>query len=208
MSSPSLATDAWVLFKKPPAEKFQTFVVFSSEHGHLTVLNRLSRKAGSTQPVIDLFDEVSLQLENRGQGPSWFVRETRLLTRLSGIGREFESLRHASAFATLVCRNPVAEDSRTKLYALLRTSFSAFASNASPEIVYFKSVYCFARDEGYAIKQQWLPSLPPSLREPAEKLLKRPLAELPAHAAGIPELPELQQRMEEFLRGHTDVLVD
>lgn len=208
MSTPSLATDAWVLFKKPPAETFQTFVVFSAEQGHLTVLKRVSRKSAATQPAIDLFDEVSLQLENRNQGPSWFVREVRLLTRYAAIGRSYDSLRLASAFAALVCRNQVAHDSRAKLYALLRTSFAAFATAASPDIVFFKSLYCFARDEGYPLKQQWLPSLPQAVREHAVSLLKFFLADLAADAGNHPALPELQGRLNNFLRDHTEVLVD
>lgn len=208
MSTPSLATDAWVLFKKPPAETFQTFVVFSAEQGHLTVLKRISRKSAAMQPAIDLFDEVSLQLENRNQGPSWFVREVRLLTRFAAIGRSYDSLRLASAFAALVCRNQVAQDSRAKLYALLRTSLAAFASASPPDVVYFKSLYCFARDEGYPLKQQWLPSLPQALLEHAVLLLKSPLADLPADAGNHPYLLELQGRLNDFLRGHTDVLVD
>ncbi|MBP7143467.1 MAG: hypothetical protein KBA71_16295 [Opitutaceae bacterium] len=208
MSTPSLATEAWVLFKKPPAETFQTFVVFSAEHGHLTVLKRLSRKSAGTQPAIDLFDEVSLLLENRNQGPSWFVREVRLLTRFAAIGRNYDALRLASAFATLVCRNQVGHDSRAKLYALLRTSLAAFASAAPPGVVYFKSVYCFVRDEGYPIKQQWLPSLPQALHDQAVALLKSTLADLPGNAGNHPDLLELQDRLNDFLRGHTDVLVD
>ncbi|MBP8255714.1 MAG: hypothetical protein KAX37_00220 [Opitutaceae bacterium] len=208
MSSPSLATDAWVLYKKPPAETFQTFVVFSAEQGHLTILKRISRKPAPTQPAIDLFDEASLLLENRDQGPSWFIREVRLLTRFAAIGRTYDSLRLASAFAALVCRNQVGHDSRTKLYALLRTSLAAFAGEAPPEVVYFKSIYCFARDEGYPMKQQWLPSLPQPLLDHAISLLKSPLAALPEDAGNHPNLVELQDRLNNFLRGHTDVLVD
>lgn len=208
MPNPSLATEGWVLFKKPPAETFQTFVVFSAEHGNLTVLKRMARTAGgSNQPAMDLFDEVELQIESRNQGQTWFVHELRLITRFGEIGRSYDSLRLASDFAALVCRNHVGQDSRARLYTLLRTSFSAFATAAHPEVVYFKSLYCFARDEGYPLKQQWLPTLPKALREQAEFLLRSPLAGLPADSGKDPQLALLQSRLEDYLRGHTDVLV-
>lgn len=207
MPNPSQETDGWVLLKKPPAETFQTYVVFSAEHGNLTVLKRVPRTASSLQPAMDLFDEVSLQLESRNQGRTWFVQELRVLTRFERIGRSYESLQLASDFAALVCRNHVSQDSRAQLHSLLRTSFSAFATDAPPEVVYFKSLYCFARDEGYPLKQQWMPTLPGALRGYAESLLRSPLAALPAGSGRNPDLALLQDRLEDYLRGHTDILV-
>jgi hypothetical protein len=52
------------------------------------------------------FDEAFLSLESSNQGRTWFVREARILCRSAGIGRSYEALRAASAFAALIARNP------------------------------------------------------------------------------------------------------
>jgi hypothetical protein len=200
----SLQTDAFVLLKRPPADNFQSFNVFSPEHGPLLVFQRLAKKTGSTIVALDLFDEISLLLESSNQGRTWFIKEARLIQRHDAIGRSYDALRLASALATLISRNHVDEDSRAAVAELLRSAFAAFGSTPRPDIVYFKSLYRFARDEGYPMKQQWFPTLPPADRREVAILLNRPLAEQTASAAVV---VRLQRRLEEYLRGHTEILV-
>jgi hypothetical protein len=209
-----LQTDGFVLLKRPPSDAFQGFNLFSAEHGALLVHQRLpkpsSRRPGAsakaaTTVALDLFDEVSLRLESSNQGQTWFVQEAQLLTRHADIGRGYDTLRHASALAALVARNPVHEDSREQVAALLRQAFASFAAGARPDLVWFKSLYCFARDEGYPVKQQWFPMLAVADREAVATLLNRPLAEQTATTAVV---AQLQQRLEDYLRGHTEILLD
>ena len=203
-----LQTDAFILLKRPPTDAYQSFAVFSPEHGAHTVLQRLSKKSATTSVALDLFDEVSLQLESSNQGRTWFVKEARLAKRHPALGRSYETLRHASALAALIARNPVHEDSRTAVAALLRGALAAFADGAHPDLVFFKSLYRFARDEGYPVKQQWLPSLPKDLRTEAERLLRTPLAELEKSKIENPKSKILERRLEDYLRGHTEILLD
>ena len=205
MPAESLQTDAFVLFKRPPADSFQSFNVFSPEHGPLLVFQRLARKSGSTIVPLDLFDEASLLLESSNQGRTWFINEARLIQRHDAIGRSYDALRLASALATLVSRNHVDEDSRAAVAGLLRTAFLAFGSAVRPDIVYFKSLYRFARDEGYPMKQQWFPTLPAADRREVATLLNRPLADQTAPTAVV---VRLQRRLEEYLRGHTEIIID
>jgi len=185
-----------------------SFAVFSAEHGALTVLQRLPKKSSATNVALDLFDEATLLLESSNQGRTWFVKEVRLVTRHTDLGRGYETLRHASALAALIARNPVHEDSRVAVAALLRAALAAFAAGARPDLVFFKSLYRFARDEGYAVKQQWLPTLPRDLRSEAERLLHTPLADLERSKIEHPKSPMLQRRLEDYLRGHTEILLD
>ena len=39
-----LQTEAFILLKRPPADSFQTFTLFSAEHGSLLALQRLPKK--------------------------------------------------------------------------------------------------------------------------------------------------------------------
>jgi hypothetical protein len=201
----SLATDAFVLVKRPPADAFQTFTLFSADHGALLALQRIPKKSAATATPLDLFDEVSLLLESSNQGRTWFIKEARLITRHAEMGRSYDALIRASSLAALIARNPVHEESREAVAALLRKAFAAFAAGERPDVIYFKSLYRFARDEGYPLKEQWFPTLPSADREAVALLLNRPLAEQNATPANV---TRLQRRLEEYLKGHTEVLLD
>ena len=205
MPAQSLQTDAFILLKRPATDVFQTLNAFSAEHGALLILQRVPKKSAPTSVALDLFDEVSLLLESSNQGQTWFVKEARLITRHADIGRSYDSLRLASALASLIARNPVDADSRVAVAELLRGACAAFASDPRPDIVYFKSLYRFARDEGYPMKQQWFPTLPDTDREEVVTLLNRPLGEQTAPTTLV---ARLQRRLEDYLRGHTEVLLD
>jgi hypothetical protein len=205
MSGPSLTTDAFVLLKRPPADNFQALTAFSAQEGSLLVLQRLPKKSASNLTALDLFDEASLILDSSNQGQAWFIKETRLLNRPVGIARNYDALRLASALASVVSRNNVPEESRQRVYMLLRQSFDAFATSNRPDIVYLKSVYLFSRDEGYPLKQEWFPTLPASDRACLAELLKQPLA---TQTAPVATVDRLQRRLEEYLRGRTEILLD
>jgi recombinational DNA repair protein (RecF pathway) len=201
-----LQTDAFVLLKRPPSDSFQSFTVFSSTHGSLLVLQRVPKKASSNaSPPLDLFDEAGLDLESSNQGQTWFVKEARLITRHADLGRSYETLRLASALAALAARNSVPEESRTEVSTLLRQALASFASGARPDLVWFKSLYRFARDEGYPVKEEWFPSLPTADRESVATLLNRPLSE---QTANVETVTRLTLRFEHYLRGHTEILLD
>lgn len=200
-----LQTDAFVLLKRPPSDTFQTLTVFSAQHGALLVMQRIAKKKSAATTPLDLFDEASLQLESSNQGHTWFVKESRLVTRHAQLGRSYDTLRLASALAALVARNTVAEESRAAVAALLRQAFASFASGARPDFVWFKSLYRFARDEGHPIKEQWFPTLPAADRTAVATLLNQPLA---AQTATPEIVTRLTRRLEEYLRGHTEILFD
>jgi hypothetical protein len=205
MPAQALATDGFVLLKRPPTEAFQSFTVFSAEHGTLFALQRVTKKSATASIPLDLFDEVSLLLESSNQGRTWFVKETRMIQRHPGIGRSYDVLVRASAVTALIARNTVPDESRGAVAELLRGALAAFATGVRPDIVQFKSLYRFARDEGYPLKQQWFPTLPAADRRDVATLLNRPLAEQSTPDAAV---ARLQRRLEEYLRGHTEILLE
>lgn len=205
MPGRQLQTEAFVLLKRPPTDSFQTFSLFSAEHGTLLALQRLPKKNAANHLALDLFDEVALSLETSNQGSTWFMKEVRLLARPTGIGRSYSTLMLASSFTALIARNPVHEDSRTAVAGLLRTALAAFAQSPRADIVFFKSLYCFARDEGYPVKQQWFPSLASAEQALAVELLNRPLA---AQTAAPESTARLTRQLETYLRNDTEILFD
>jgi recombinational DNA repair protein (RecF pathway) len=203
MPGQPLTTDAVVLLKRPPADTFQSLTIFSPTHGTLLALQRLPKKSATNAVTLDLFDEVALFLETANQGQTWFIKEPRLLTRHAGLGRDYETLRHASALATFIARNPVPEESRERVYQLLRDALAAFATSPRPDIVYFKSLYRLARDEGHPVKQQWFPTLSATDRPVVAELLNQPVA---AQTTDTATVTRLQKRLEDYLREHTEIL--
>ena len=189
--------------KRPPAESFQTLTIFSAANGAGLALQRISKK--STSATLDLFDEASLLLETPAHGSASFIKEVRVQTRLTEIGKSYENLRLASVFASLVARNPVAEESRASVYELVGQSFRAFARADRPDIVYLKSVYRFCRDEGYPLKQAWAPALPSDDRAALAAILNQPVNE---QAAEVKLVARLTRRLEDYLRGNTEILLD
>ncbi len=200
-----LHTEGFVLLKRPPAERFQTFTVLSAEHGLLVCLRRLTTRTASPVAALDLFDEAGLFLESSNQGRTWFIREARVLARPETIARNYEALRLASVFTALLARNPVAEEGRAGVCDLLRQTLRAFATTARPDIAYLKALYCFARDEGYPVKQEWWHGLPARDRPVAAELLNQPLA---AQTAGLPTVARLTSLLETYLREHTEILLE
>jgi hypothetical protein len=199
---PSLTTDAFVLRPWPPTDSFQTFSVFTPARGPLRILQRIPKKNTSTHLALDLFDEVTLLLEGNPAGDAWFVKEVRLLNRHAGIGRRYDALQHASALAILVNRNPGPEESHPPIYQLLRTAFEAFAKTDRPDIVYLKSLYCFARDEGHPLKQHWFPALPAADRSLAMTLINQPLV---GQTIAPADVARLSVALKHYLRQHTEI---
>ncbi len=204
MASPAHTFDAWILGKRLPSDSFQTLTLFSAPNGTSYALQRLSRKSTPVD-ALDLFDEATLLVEEPVGGQTSFIKEARLLTRHIGLGKSYDALRAASSFATLVARNPVGEESRGNVYDLLRQAFAAFASSDRPDIVYLKSLYRFCRDEGYPLKQAWIPELPPADRSAIASLLNQPLAEQSLDANSV---ARLRRKLEDYLRGETEILLE
>jgi len=200
----TLTLEAFVIEKRPLAEAFQPFVLFSAEHGNLLAFQRVSSRASPRHAFPDLFDEVSAALETSNQGRTWFFREVRIVRRREAIGRSYDTLRFACALASVISRNPVDEASRAGVARLLRTALDAFGESGRPDIVYLKSLYVFARDEGYPVRQEWLPSLAKGDRDAASGLLGLPLGKQGADAAAV---ARLTRSLEGYLASSTDIIM-
>lgn len=204
MARPSLQTEAFILTRDSPKEAFQPSTAFCAENGSLRVLQRLPRKPNPNHLPLDLFDRVGLILEG-GNAGTWFVKEVRLLERFAGIGAHYRRLQHASYFTALIARNTVHEESRATVYQLLQTALTTFSTTDRPDVVGFKSMYCFARDEGYPLREHWFATLLRDDRSIVAELLNLATAEQTASTASV---ARLHQKLEDYLRGHTDILVD
>lgn len=204
MPGQTLTTEAFVIEKRPPADAFQTFGLFSADYGNLLAIQRVPKRTSSAHVSPDLFDTVSAILESSNQGRTWFVREIRIVARRAAIGRSYDALRFASALVAVISRNPVHEESRPNVEQLLRTALDAFGEAERPDIVHLKGLYLFARDEGYPVKQDWLPSLPAADRAIATAVLNRRLSEQDSTAADV---ARLRRSLEDYLGSRTEIAI-
>ena len=205
MAGLSLQTDAVVIDKRPASDSFQTFRVLSPEDGLLRVLQRIPSRKSASFVALDLFDTASLLLESSNQGQTWFVKEARVVTRRTAIGHHYESLLCASQLCSLAMQNPVHGESWSPMAFLLTSAFDAFESSRTPEIILFKALYRFARDEGYPVKQEWLPLLRGDDAAVAEDILAKPAAESVGRGA---EATRLLAALKDYLRGHTELSIE
>jgi hypothetical protein len=208
-----LQVTAFVLSKQPSgSDAFEQLTAFSPEHGVLHCLARMIKSArpasarrNSAAPSegrLDLFDETELWLESSNQGRTWFIKEHRLIQRHDGIGRSYDALRVAAALGALLARNPVPDESREDVAALLRTTFTALAAGGRPDIVWLKALYCLLRDEGYPVKQQWWPQLAGIDRDNAAQLLNQPLA---AQTTDAEAVAQVTRSLENWVRAETEI---
>ena len=204
MPGQQLQVTAFVLGRAPSgSDAFEQVTVFSPDQGVLPCLRRHARKAASVAAIpLDLFDEAELWLESSNQGRTWFIKEHRHLTRHPGIGGSYAALRAGAALAALLTRNPVPDDSREAVAALLRQSLAALGAGGRPDIVWFKALFCLLRDEGHPVKQQWWTQLPAAERDDAAKLLNEPVS---GQTLAPDAVSRLTQRLEAWVHAETDI---
>lgn len=206
MAGPTLQTAAFILGREPSgADSFERLAAFSPTEGLLHCLRRHSGKAGGHTTPLDLFDEAELWLESSNQGRTWFIKEHRHITRHPGIGRSYAALQAAASLARLLQRNPVSHESRPPVAALLRQSFGALDHGARPDLVWFKTLFCFLRDEGYPVKQHWWQQLDPADRILSTQLLNHPIADQNPDAVTVRRLTGL---LAHWVASDTELRVD
>ena len=202
MPGQQLQTTAFILSKQlSGSDSFEQLTAFSGEHGVLHCLRRVAPSKTAATPL-DLYDEAELWLESSNQGRTWFVKEHRFLQRHDGIGRSYDTLRAAASLTALVSRNPVSDESRPAVAELLRSSLAALATGGRPDITWLKALYCFLRDEGYPVKQQWWPGLPAADRDTAAQLLNQPLA---AQTAATDTVAQITRGLEGWVHAETEI---
>ncbi|RME72151.1 MAG: hypothetical protein D6781_02775 [Verrucomicrobia bacterium] len=196
MAARTLFTTAIILDRDDAGEKFARHRAICPEHGILVCLQRLARKSPGRIPVLDLFDEAQLTLESANQGRTWFIRDALPVKKRPDLGRRYDVLLAACRFARILADNPVHEESRAAVFALLRRALDAWQEHARPDITYLKSLYLLARDEGYPVRENWRCSLDREERDLATGILARPLD---AQTAEPPEVRRLTRALEEYL---------
>jgi len=87
---------------------------------------------------------------------------------------------------------------------LAERSLAAFARILRPEVTHFKSLYLFARAEGYPVKEHMLAGWPADDRRLAQRLLAEPLE---GDQPPVDEAKRLLERLQHYIAAYTDILI-
>jgi hypothetical protein len=202
MAGPVETMEGIVLLRDSSGDSWDRVTLFSPENGILPFLQRRSKKAGT--PTLDLFDRIAVVLERRDGSTTRFSREIRVLRRLTGLGLRYDSLRESCQFARFLIDNPVHEESRQEVYDLLEQALAAWERGDREDIVAFKSLFVFARGEGYAVKEDWWQRLPTDERDRATRLLNRPTERVDLDRDVV---SDVRRSLEHYLQHFTEIRV-
>ena len=145
-------------------------------------------------------DRIEVQLDSPSERSPFFVKEYVLLERYEALGKRYATLVCASEFARLLSKN---KTECRHAYTLLEKALKAWNTGHPPEVVLFKSLYLFAKQEGYPVKEQWLAKLSGSYQTQALSILNRSLDQCPQTGS----LEALTTPLLQWIEHHTDILV-
>lgn len=202
MPARELQTSGVVLATAPSGERFLRLHILSAEEGRILAMWRRSGKQSGGGP--DLFDQAVFHLESSAQSSTWFLKEYRLEHRRMGIARRYRSLQLASRLGEIIWQNLPHTEFFEPTAQLAVEALNAFEDSPLPQCVYLKALYRYASEEGYAVRQHWLASLPNSERERARGILRQRTEALAA--SDNEDAGSLIEKLERWLRAETDIV--
>lgn len=179
MVVPARTLHGVVLSREESGEGQLRLRLFSPDEGLILVFKRLPTKR-SPGSLPDLFDEVEVRLRRPRSGGSSvsFVVEWRALRRRPELARGRECLEVASALARLYLDNGFHLAEPAPAATLLSAALDSLVEGFSPVVVHLKTLYRFARAEGYPVKEAWWRDLSHDEGALAAETLNVPLREL------------------------------
>jgi len=193
----------FILARAPAGESHLGLTLLSPESGELRCYLRPPKKGAQAAPDIFAFIEATLEKSRRGSGH--FVREHRVLRGHPGIARNFAALQAACALTGTIRKNLRHTERFEPVCALLEQALSGFEKNIRPDACLLKSLYLYARQEGYPVKEQFASALPAPEAGALTAILKEPLDK---QTTAPDAVSRLQLRLETWLRHETDIFID
>lgn len=176
MSAPPEFVDGLVLARDLAGEGHLRLTLLTPTDGLQPLFLRVRQRRAAAQP--DLFDDLHAEVEGARHGGGRFLREWEVRRRPDGLARQPAAFLAACAVAAEVLAHRGHAESFDTLHRLLGDALAAWAAGAPVEVVRFKLYYCWARDEGYPVKEQWWTALAPEARATVAELLRAPARDL------------------------------
>lgn len=187
---------AIILDRESRGENGVMLTALSPEHGLVYLFKRISAKKTSLVP--DIFCEISAQTQvpqTAENGLVHFVKDFSSVKSRDKISLSYEKLCDASEIASVVKLNGANIDETSLLFDLLGKALDGVAEFENTAAVKIKFLYVLAKEQGYAVKEDFFSRLSQTDKAAFAKILKTPVAELSADAA--------TQRLYEALRRWT-----
>ena len=194
MPSPVRSFQGVVLSREEKGERNLFLSMFSPKEGLVRVIKRLSGKRVSA-PIPDFFDELDLRLRHpRTGGDSIsFVEELRVLRRRPELAADRERLEAAFSIGRVFIENGSHLIEPAPYAELLQLSLDALSRGFPPSVVLMKTIYRFARVEGFPVKEDWWENLSLEDKALATKILNIPIRDLvPDNDSPAPLLESLR----------------
>lgn len=208
MSAREWKTPGVVLSRKPSGENHQWLRVLSPRQGLVSALQRMPGKTRRADCVqADLFDSLDLVLQAPKTGAEsdlFFVKAAEIRQRRTAIGGRYDRLVHAVEYAGMLIRNATHLEAYDALFHRAETMLDAFADSPRPDVVLFKALFLFARDEGFPAKESWWNNLGSPRRAHATDLINQPAADVALDTQATTALLESLKR---WLNAETDIQV-
>lgn len=170
-------SEAIVLRTRPHGEQFVACDVLSPDWGLITIYHRRGKLTGSlTQP--DLFDIGEWQVRFKDSDKHAFSSSFHLHHRPRSIAAHYRVYCEAARWAGFLCANSNHLEDPATVYRHAIKVFQAFETGVRADVTFLKGVFQLAIDEGYAVREQWLPGLQTPLRKMAVYLLRTPLCQI------------------------------
>ena len=174
MSTIAHSLEGIALSRVEAGENHLRISVFSETLGLQTVLFRKDRR-NRANDLPDLFDEIELSLAPPRSSGFRFVREYRVIAKKRELAHDHRRFQVASDLALLFLENGQHLLEPKPFSDLLRSALSALCKGGNPQVVYFKALFLFAREEGLPVKESWLSDLAKDERTRVRTILRRPV---------------------------------
>jgi recombinational DNA repair protein (RecF pathway) len=203
MAGQSVQISGIILKKEASGEQFFKLTLLSPEQGSVLAMFRRPKRNSRT-PSPDLFDEVELILEKKGDTGFGFVKELSIHHQRRALAKSFIALELACEWSSILSKNLPRETETESIYALFKRALDAWETRKHPEAIFFKCLFVYAKNEGYPVKHDWFEKLTHSERVQVAEILNTPVSELEIK-------PEICRKwidaLKHYVQHYTDILI-
>ena len=201
MNLPFSADCTTVLDREIRGESSVYITAYDSSLGLMRLMKKCSAKKTAYLP--DLFDDISVNGEMHSPTALKFVRDFTIHKRRSEIATNYNAFEQACLIALTVAKNGTHIEDSARLSNQLRMALDAIANGANGEIVRLKFMYLLAKNEGYAVKEDFYARLPQPKKDLFSALIKSPASELKEFSTRVS--PILESYLN-WLYSNTDII--
>ena len=201
VSSPPHVLEGTTLSREDAGENHMRLVVFSQADGLRTVLFRKPRH-GKGNALPDLFDEVELSLQRSKPPGLPFVKEHQVTAKRRELALDHKRFELASRLARLYLDNGRHLLEPESFASLLASALSSLCRGGATQVVYFKTLFVFARQEGLPVKESWLAGLKKADHSRVKRVLENPV---PAEGEEEVLPAALIDSLKDWLNGDTEL---